>query len=71
MPTTETASPTYTSLQVALGGRQSPGSALSESRRFYFHMNQITVIFRKDRTGWKEPFALFPVKTRAKILTAN
>jgi len=23
-------------------------------------MNQITVIFRKDRTGWKEPFALFP-----------
>jgi len=23
-------------------------------------MNQITVIFRKDRTGWKEPFAHFP-----------
>ena len=23
-------------------------------------MNQVTVIFRKDRTGWKEPFALFP-----------
>ena len=23
-------------------------------------MNQVVVIFRKDRTGWKEPFALFP-----------
>jgi hypothetical protein len=23
-------------------------------------MSQVTVIFRKDRTGWREPFALFP-----------
>ena len=23
-------------------------------------MSQVIVIFRKDRTGWKEPFALFP-----------
>jgi hypothetical protein len=23
-------------------------------------MNQVVVIFRKDRTGWKECFALFP-----------
>ncbi len=23
-------------------------------------MSEVIVIFRKDRTGWKEPFALFP-----------
>ena len=34
--------------------------ALPGNRWFIFYMDTTIIIFRKDRTGWRDCFALFP-----------